>query len=268
MESRIAEMHVLDLNTISPFKDLFPIREVVLKEIVSDMKTNGYDPAHPIILWGGHRATVIDGHTRLCAAKEAGIIDIPVVTKDFSNEREALEYAISAQRNRRNLTSEELLNCLAELDKRKGVGRPEKTAKSVAISGRSSQNTAEVLGISRGKVEKMRTINDHASPEIRNAITSGNMSIDKGYKETMKKCYHEKSAEPLTEEMLLKLKSSRLQSLRISITKMMAIRLERETQEYPDCCYSDSERDELARYLSLEISKQINTMLQGEHNNE
>jgi len=39
-----------------------------LDEIAADMKANGYDFAHPIIIWAGHKVTVVDGHTRLAGS--------------------------------------------------------------------------------------------------------------------------------------------------------------------------------------------------------
>lgn len=266
MENRVAEMHVLDLNTTSPFKDLFPIRDGVLKEIVSDMKTNGYDPAHPIILWAGHRATVIDGHTRLCAAKEAGVMDIPVVTKDFSDEREALEYAIRSQRNRRNLTDAELLNCLNELDKIGKAGRPGKSASTEAnFKGKSATRTAELLGVSRAQVERLRTVKEHAPEEVRDAVSSGKMSVRKAYDETMK---NRRTMECETPEKIAELKNARKNAVQKSIIGMVQSRLEREVQEYPELGYSNEERRGIAQAVLAEIEVLITDMLPGEHEDE
>ena len=93
------------VNTASPFKDLFQVRPTDLANVEADMKANGYDSAHPIIIWAGHNMTVIDGHTRLTAAKKLMFPQIPAIIKTFKDEAEALEYAIKTQRNRRNLTS-------------------------------------------------------------------------------------------------------------------------------------------------------------------
>ena len=149
------------------------------------MKNNGFNSGLPITLWAGHDLTVIDGHTRLAAAKKLLFAQIPVILKDFKDEAEALKYAIEMQTNRRNLTDAELINCINELDKRMKEGRPDKTATRVAVNGRSSENTAKLLGTSRGKVEKIRTINDHASDEIKEAVKSGEMSVNMAYNKTM-----------------------------------------------------------------------------------
>ena len=266
MENRVAEMHILDLNTASPFKDIFPIREGVLKEIVADMKTNGYDPAHPIILWAGHRATVVDGHTRLYAAKEAGLIDIPVVAKDFSDEREALEYAIRSQRHRRNLTDAELLTCLDELDKLGKAGRPGKSASMEAnFKGKSATRTAELFGVSRAQVERLRTVKEHAPDEVRDAVSSGRMSVRKAYDETMK---NRRTMESDTPEKIAELKNARKKAVPKSIIGMVQSRLEREIQEYPEVGYSDEDRREIAKAVLVEIEQLITDMLPGEHEDE
>ena len=265
MEEKISLMPTIAIHTASPFKDLFPIKESVLNEIAEDMKQNGFDFAHPIIIWAGHKVTVVDGHTRLAAAQK-----IHLNKKEFASEDEALQYAIKAQSHRRSLTPQELLNCLAELDKRKSAGRPGKLATFVANFGKSSEATADLLGISRGKVEKLRTIKNHATAKIRNAVASGNMSIDKGYKETMKARRQDKAKElpPLTGTELQDLKESRSEAIKVSIIKMVKMRLEREVQEYPEIGYSFQERNTLRDVISSEIGNLIADMLPGENENE
>ena len=260
MEEKISLMPTIAIHTASPFKDLFPIKESVLNEIAEDMKQNGFDFAHPIIIWAGHKVTVVDGHMN----------KVPIILKEFASEDEALQYAIKAQSHRRSLTPQELLNCLAELDKRKSAGRPGKLATFVANFGKSSEATADLLGISRGKVEKLRTIKNHATAKIRDAVASGNMSIDKGYKETMRARRQDKARElpPLTGTELQDLKESRSEAIKVSIIKMVKMRLEREVQEYPEIGYSFQERNTLRDVISSEIGNLIADMLPGENENE
>ena len=170
------------LRTAAPFKDLFPIREDILNRIMTDMKQHGFDSGHPIVVWSGKKLTVVDGHTRLLAAIKLGIEAIPVVFREFANEKAALEYAIGSQRNRRNLTDAELMKCISALDQRKKKG-PQKDRPH----GKSADRTAMLLGTSRIKVEKIRSIIDHAPEEIKEAIRSGNLTINKAYIITMGK---------------------------------------------------------------------------------
>ncbi len=143
----------LEIKTASPFKDLFPVKQNDLEHVMASMKAKGYDNGHPIILWEGHDLTVIDGHTRLAAAQKLLFARIPVILKKFKDEGEALEYAIESQVNRRNLTDAELLNCLTELDKRYKTSE-ERRASREARTGKSAEQTASLLGVSRAKVER------------------------------------------------------------------------------------------------------------------
>ena len=224
----------LEIKTASPFKDLFPVKQNDLERVMASMKAKGYDNGHPIILWEGHDLTVVDGHTRLAAAQKLLFARIPVILKKFKDEAEALEYAIESQVNRRNLTDAELLNCLTELDKRYKTSE-ERRASREARTGKSAEQTASLLGVSRAKVERLRTVNDHASDEIKEAVRSGKMSANKAYNATMEERRDEHFE---TEE---ELKASRQTALQDSICGLILARLEREMKKYPDIRYTAEE---------------------------
>ena len=179
-ELPLVDVPVWTLKTAEPFCNLFPIRPTVLSQIIDDMNKNGYDACQPIVVWN---MTVVDGHTRLRAAIAAGIETIPVICRRFADEDEALEYAIKTQRNRRNLTDWELLQCLQKLDFRKKVGRPEKNISSP--QGKSSAAVAIILGISATKVERLRVINDHGTAEIKEALRRGECTVNGAYEAVM-----------------------------------------------------------------------------------
>jgi len=250
----------MEINTASPFKDLFPVKPGELERIEKSMETKGYDSAHPIIVWKGHNSTVIDGHTRLAASKKLMFNLIPVILKEFKDETVALEYAINSQVNRRNLTDAELIKCMNELDKRKIAGRPSKFATPVANFGRSSDKTAELLGISRGKVEKIRTINSHASDDIKAAVSDGKMSINKAYNKTMetRKQANQEEQNSHTESQLQSMKANRIQVLRSKVSKFAQKLIEDEIRIYPEIIYSEQDKKELSNVLSSELATVIN----------
>lgn len=196
IELPLVQVPVWSLKTAEPFKNLFPIRHTVLSEIIDDMTVNGFDSGHPIVVWN---MTVVDGHTRLKAAIAAGVETVPVICRRFDDENEALEYAIHCQSNRRNLTDAELLQCLVQLDIRRRVGRPCGNEKH----GKTADKTALVLGISRGKVEKLRAICDHAPDAIKDALRQGNFSINRAYEETMRARRPAVTLEPDTDAELV-----------------------------------------------------------------
>ena len=77
-----------------------------------------------------------------------------------------------------------MLSCFEALDKRKKAGRPQKElAQSCAnlSKGKSVTETASLLGISERKAEQIRAVTDHADPDVKEAVKSGQMSINKAY---------------------------------------------------------------------------------------
>lgn len=186
-------MFIEDIKTASPFRDLFPSSEELLERIVWSMRKNGYDQSQPLILWDRSQPVIIDGHIRLRAARKAGLYQIPVVMKKFSDEAEAVQYAIECQRNRRNLRDAEIFRCVETLYSKKPQGgwRGNKHTGGIpvtnhAILGSSSRETASLLGISPRKVERVRTILNRAPQEIVAAVKSGKMSINKADLRMMK----------------------------------------------------------------------------------
>jgi hypothetical protein len=63
------------------------------------------------------------------------------------------------------------------VDERKKNGRPQKTTPSDVVSGPTSTHTAEVVGTSPRKVERARTIIDHAPEPIKEAVLNGTTTI-------------------------------------------------------------------------------------------
>jgi len=178
---------------------LFPIKAEVLSKIEEHIRENSYLPSHPLDLatWQGQKEPVcIDGHTRLQAAKNLGLDQVPVITHELQTEDEALELAIHLQQNRRNMTDAEILACVQALDKRyqRGGDRRSEEAKSrpqgcgiEESRSASAKHTADVVGVSTRKVEQIRTITDHGQWDILDSVKNGEMSINKGYEETQKK---------------------------------------------------------------------------------
>ena len=188
-------MKIVDIKTRSPFEGLFPLREGVVEAIGKDMEKNGYDESLPIVLWKEGQV-VVDGHMRLRAARKANLEEIPVIKRSFKDEEEALDYAIHSQRDRRNLTDAQILRVVEWLDERKKRGRPEKFTSSEVNLGRSSQITAQKIGTSATKVEKVRTILGHADEKTKEAVKSGKMTIQEGYRKTQESRQPEKKSTP------------------------------------------------------------------------
>jgi hypothetical protein len=176
-------MRLSAIETRFPFDSLFPVHPDILTNIKKDMAEQGYDLSQPIVIWD-EQGVVVDGHTRLQAARELGLEDIQIYFKSFKDEDEALAYAIRNQRNRRNLTEPEILRCIEVLDGRKKAGRPpEKLAPNGANleKGISALETAKLVGISARKVERARVVLDHAEETVKEAVRGGALSINRAY---------------------------------------------------------------------------------------
>jgi hypothetical protein len=195
----IETKRIEEIKTHPTFESLFPINPVVLEKIQQDMVEGRYDLSQPIIMatWEGQSEPVcIDGHTRLRAAINAGIEQVPAWLHEFDTEQEAVEKAIKLQRNRRNMTDAELLTCMEKLDRKKSRGgdRRSEEAKS-KVQGctienersQSAQITGELLGISERKVKQARTVMDHADEATVDAVKLGDLSINQAYEATQKK---------------------------------------------------------------------------------
>jgi len=209
-------MNPKEIKTHPTFESLFPIKPELLANVEDDMRNQGFDYSQPVIVatWNAQSEPVcVDGHTRIRAAINAGIDNIPIwLREDFESEEEVLEYAIRLQQNRRNMTDAEILACVAALDSRlpRGGDRRSEQAKSKPQgcgienpTTTSAQRTAEIVGISPRKVEQIRTVLDHADPETLQAVNQSGMSINKAYNETQKKRREAKSeaTEPAKEEV-------------------------------------------------------------------
>jgi len=178
-------MNIESINTAAPFCELFPVTEALKAEIAEDMKKNGFDASKPLVIWQG-KNLLIDGHTRLLAAKESGIQEVTVNERNFADEDEAVEYAIRCQKNRRNLEDKDIFQCIAVLDKRMQSGERTDLAPDGARSDKSAKATACLLGINHRKVERTRTVWDKASDEVKDAVRTGDISINAAYNKTVK----------------------------------------------------------------------------------
>ena len=150
-------MLVGKILTRPPFSTLFEISRTTQDAISESMKKNGFDHAHPIILW---KDVVVDGHTRLKAAILNGIERVPVEVKLFASEQDALEYAIHNQRDRRNISEAELLSVISVIDA--PMSKIDAGAKGGKAEGDKVEPTHKVtakkLKIGESKVTDARTV--------------------------------------------------------------------------------------------------------------
>ncbi len=180
--SQLATYVLHNIESAEPFMSLFPRREDVEKKLEESMREAGFaDPAFPLVVWG---TKLIDGYHRLRAAKNIGLEQVPVINKGFQSEDEAVLYCIHANADRRHLTDDELLNVIQEVDKRTrpAAQARERTGPILATSvarSKSADETAAIVGVSRRKVEEVRSIREHGTEEDMKQVEDGKATIHK-----------------------------------------------------------------------------------------
>jgi ParB family chromosome partitioning protein len=187
--SVVARMkRVSEIQTDPRLAGMFTVNTEILASIVKSMRESGYDKSQPLVLWKG-KGVVVDGHTRLQAAREAGIPEVPVEEKEFGALEDAKLYAYRRQAERRNLTPAEILTAAAELkrkDSRDGTGR-------------ASELLAQNLGISPTSVKHAQIVAQEGSPEIIDEVKRNRMTINRAYELTRGKPDKPAKAKPETD---------------------------------------------------------------------
>lgn len=172
--SKIRRMKIDSLKTNPKFKELYSAEPEKVEAISKSILENGLDPTQPIIIL--EDGTIVDGHSRLLAAKKAGLDEVfVIVKKGFSSETEVLMYEEHLQLSRRNLNEAEKLKHLENLLELK------KQAQDAGkdISEFSDEAIAQKLAISPRQVQKMRRVEAKATPEQLESIRSGETSLNK-----------------------------------------------------------------------------------------
>lgn len=192
-KSSIKMMSIDDivLDPKGEFNNLFPIDNDDIQNITTSMEERGYDKSKALDLAiieeeseTFDKPILIEGHTRLIAARNAGIDEVPVYVHTYETRKEAMVAAILYQINRRNLTSGDKVKAFALLDtiKNRGHKKDGETAEGKSIVGLSEQ-----LGISPRTGEKIRNILQNGDEETKNALMNDEISINKAYNLTHEK---------------------------------------------------------------------------------
>ena len=152
-------LDVCDIKTVEPFKGLFQLEVTTIFRIEESIIKNGYDSKFPILVWRRNNENIcIDGHQRLQAIKTLKLKDVPVSYVEFETEKEAIEYAIRIQRDRRNLSDADFAKRILLLDE---------------VKERGGDHKSEDYEKSKSSVEPFEKIEDTATTTARKAGTSG-----------------------------------------------------------------------------------------------
>jgi ParB-like chromosome segregation protein Spo0J len=149
-----------------PAAELFPMMsEFDLFAMVADIKANGQ--REPIIL---HEGMILDGRNRYAACQKLGI---EPETMDWAGRGDPVAFVISLNLHRRHLSESQRAMVAARLAKLE-VGRPKEKP---SIEGITTDRAAELLHVGRASVERARTVQEKAAPELAQAVDRGDIPV-------------------------------------------------------------------------------------------
>ena len=143
----------------------------------------------PLVTWNG---ILVDGHNRYRIAQEYDI-DFVTVEKEFADMNAVKEWMINNQFGRRNLNNyqrsvlalqlEDVFKAKAKENQKGGQGGvllPLKSAEAKSIETR--QEIAKIANVGHDTISKVKKIQATASPEIKEKVSTGEISINEAYK--------------------------------------------------------------------------------------
>lgn len=177
------------------FKDLIPaLTKEEYEQLEKNILAEGIRDS--LLVWNG---VLIDGHNRYEIATKHGL-SYNVQEKEFADRAEAERWIILNQFGRRNLSAYDrsvlalkLKPIVAAKAKERqvesGGAVPQKSAKPPI---ETRKEIAKAAGVSHDTIAKVEKIQAKATPEIKKAVKSGEMSINQAYQATRRE---EKKAE-------------------------------------------------------------------------
>ena len=169
-----------------------PLTGEQLAALETDLLANGC--YSPIIV--NEDMVIIDGHNRYELCEKHGV-PYKMAVFSFSDMLEAKQWALDTQKGRRNLDNWELgkiaLKLREDVEARaranqsaaggdKFGGKPLSATLPEAVSAVDTRKElAEAVGIGERTMGKVMQINEHAPAPIREALDSGDLSINQGY---------------------------------------------------------------------------------------
>jgi ParB-like chromosome segregation protein Spo0J len=169
------------LELAEPFVSLFPVDAATLKLVTDSIREHGYQIDKPILVWRDAfgqrgREVVVDGHTRLQAARDLRLREIWATVRQFKNTDAAITAGIGEQVQRRNLNREQIaayvVSILPLLDETKG-----------GLRTRTAKQLAGMLGVSVPTIDRARGIIASGDQELIDQVKTGRKSLLAAYTE-------------------------------------------------------------------------------------
>jgi len=133
------------------------INKNIQNKITKSILEEGFDKSKPVALWEfkEQEFVLLDGHTRMRAAENAGLKEIPAIVMQFNNIDDAKLYTYKCQALRRNLTQQEIMEAVKLLGNKKNRDG----------KGRSVEKLSKEINISPSTLVHAKTVSERASEE-------------------------------------------------------------------------------------------------------
>ncbi len=154
----------------------------------------------PLVVWEqGDKDILVDGHNRWKISANHGGIQFQIVKKHFESRNEAIVWICDNQLGRRNihpLDGERLLHRKREIlgeeaHKRSLSNLKKGTAEGEKLPPRDNGKTRDIigkeLGVSGRQVDKLHRINEMATPQVKDMVRNGTLSVNQAYNSTFPK---------------------------------------------------------------------------------
>jgi|GEM_PF-6642271 len=182
----------IPLARLYPHPDIAAMIEpdpTVQRQLAESFRAHGHYEQQFAPLIGEENAdgnvTVVEGLTRLAAAREAGLKKLPVMLTTFPDDASRIRYAIKVQvARRRHLTPPDCLravDALASMEDSKARDRQEHRGDGGLVSsdtkggGRANESIGKILGISASTVNRIRCVGKN--PQLRAQVLAGKLTI-------------------------------------------------------------------------------------------
>ncbi len=172
------QRRVQEIKLDPTFKSLFPINKSVQETIEASIRKEGFNEEFPLVIWK-EKDILIDGHTRLAAAKATGLKTIPVSYKSFKEKQDAIDYALTLQFHRRNLQDSDLFSFILTLD-----------TDNLPGPGRKQERLARICGISTTKAVRILKVKKECTESQKAKILEGTLSVNSIYNKLAKSRNH------------------------------------------------------------------------------
>ena len=169
-----------------------PLTEEQLATLEADLLKNGC--YSPVIV--NEELTIIDGHNRQALCEKHGI-PYKMAVFSFEDMLEAKQWALDTQKGRRNLDKWELgkiaLKLKPDIEARARANQSaaggdkfgEKPLSATLPEAVPSVDTrkelADAVGLGERTMGKVMQIDEHAPPAVKEALNSGDLSVNQGY---------------------------------------------------------------------------------------